>query len=156
MNADRVLDRLTRWGPRIFLGIAALLLLVAIGTFVKELRFVRGAERATGTVIDLQEERSTDSDGGFHYVYHPVVRFTTAEGRTVEFRSPSGSSSPPDIGDSVEVLYDPDDPSDAQLSGFFDIWLFPIVSGIGAIAFAFFGLFAPRFGILAGRLRWRR
>jgi hypothetical protein len=89
MNADRVLDRLTRWGPRIFLGIAAVLLLVAIGTFVKELRFVLGAERATGTVIDLQEERSTDSDGGFHYVYHPVVRFTTAEGRTVEFRSPA-------------------------------------------------------------------
>jgi hypothetical protein len=41
---------------------------------------------------------------------YPVVRFTTADGRTVQFVSSSGSSSPPAVGDSVDVLYDPDDP----------------------------------------------
>jgi Protein of unknown function (DUF3592) len=102
-------------------------------------------------VIDLSSE--TDSEG--KVFVHPVVRFTTAEGRTVEFVSASGSSpASHSVGDRVEVLYDPDDPQDAQLSGFFDLWLWPIGFGVLAIGFGAFALFSPGFGLFAGRVPW--
>lgn len=121
---------LLRWVPRFFLAVGVVLLVVAAVTLVLTLRFVAGAERTTGTVISLSRE--TDSEG--QVVFHPRVRFTTAQGRALEFRSSSGSSSPPRLGDRVEVLYDPDDPQDARLSGFFGLWGLPIVSGfIGVV-----------------------
>jgi hypothetical protein len=101
-----------------------------------------GAEHATGTVIDLSEDSTSDGT-----VYYPVVRFTTAEGRTVEFRSSTGSSSPPDVGDRVEVLYDSDDPQDAKLSSFFDLWLWTIALGGLGFMFSAFALLAPGFGL---------
>jgi hypothetical protein len=122
---------LLRWLPPLFLVLGVVFLVVAVVTFVLTLRFVAGAERVTGTVTDVSRE--TDSEG--EVLFYPVVRFTTAEGRTLEFRSSTGSSSPPQPGDRVEVLYDPDDPQDARLSGFFDVWLLPIVFGfIGVVA----------------------
>jgi Protein of unknown function (DUF3592) len=134
------------------LAIGIGLLAAGAATFVHTLRFVQGAERATGTVIELSEE--TDSEGDV--TFHPVVRFTTAEGRTVEFVSSSGRSPAPwSVGDRVEVLYDPDDPKDAELSGFFDLWLFPIAfTGVGVGFIAAFGVFYPGFGLLAGRVSW--
>jgi hypothetical protein len=140
-------DGLKRWAPRVCLFFGVGLLVACTATFVHTERFVAGAERATGTVIDLSRE--TDSEGTV--TFNPVVRFTTADGRTVQFVSSSGSSSPAEVGDSVDVLYDPDDPRDAQLSGFFDLWLFPLVFGGLGIAFTTVGLFAPGFGLLAGR-----
>ena len=115
-------------------------------------RFVSDAERATGTVIDLSSR--TDSDGDV--MYHPVVRFTNAEGRTVQFVSSTGSSPASESeGDRVEVLYDPDDPEDAKLSGFFDLWLWPIAFGALGGMFVFFSLFAPHFGLVADRFAKR-
>jgi Protein of unknown function (DUF3592) len=141
-------NHVQRWIPRVLFGLAALLLATGAATLVDAARFVRGAERTTGTVIDL-DARTSDGD----LVYYPMVRFTTAGGRRVEFTSSSGSSSPPDVGDRVEVLYDPDDPQDAQLSGFFSLWLWPIVLGGVGIGFAAAGLFYPRTGPFARRRR---
>ena len=130
------------WVPLVCLALGVGLLLASAATFVHTKRFVAGAERATGTVIDLSVDFSSDGT-----VYYPVVRFTTAEGRTVEFRSSSGSSSQPDVGDRVDVLYDPDDPQDAQLSGFFDLWLWTIALGGLGFLFSAFALLAPHFGL---------
>jgi hypothetical protein len=142
--AKRGRRRRTRdWVRLVVLALGVGLLLASAAAFVHTKRFMAGAEHATGTVIDLSEDFSSD-DGT---VYYPVVRFTTAEGRTVEFRSSTGSSSPPDVGDRVEVLYDSDDPQDAKLSGFFDLWLWTIALGGLGIAFSAFALLAPGFGL---------
>jgi hypothetical protein len=138
----------TGWAPRVCLALGVVLLVGSAIAFVHTKRFVSGSERATGTVIDLSSR--TDSDGTV--VYHPIVRFTTAEGRTVQFVSGSGSSpAAQSEGDSVEVLYDPDDPQDAKLSGFFDLWLWPLAFAALGGMFVVFSLFAPRFGLLADR-----
>ena len=70
-------------------------------------------------------------------MFYPVVRFTTADGNVIEFKSSSGSNNPASEspGDRVDVLYDPSDPNGAQLGGFLYLWLFPIV--ICAIGAAF-------------------
>lgn len=127
-----------------------MLLVAAAATLLHTMRFVQRAETATGTVIDVSQK--TDSEGAV--AFYPVVRFTTAEGRTVEFVSSSGSSSSGSVGDRVEVLYDPDHPQDAQLSGFFDLWLWPLVLGPLGIMFGIFALFSPGFGLLARDSFW--
>jgi hypothetical protein len=127
-----------RWVWRVFFagGIAALVAGVLL--LVHTARFVADAERATGTVVDLSVE--TDADGD--EIFHPVVRFVTTESEEIEFVSSTGSVPPAHSpGDLVEVLYDPNDPSDAKLSGFFDLWLFPllpVVLGAAFIAAAWF------------------
>ena len=42
--------------------------------------------------------------------------------------------SPPIIGQEVDILYDPEDPNNARINSFLDIWLGPIaVTGLGGI-----------------------
>lgn len=48
--------------------------------------------------------------------YHPVIRFTTGDGRLVELRSGFGGTTHTyRLGEQVPVLYDPADPSRARL-----------------------------------------
>jgi hypothetical protein len=120
-------ERQVKWVLRLFLAIGVGLLVVGAVAFVRTAQFVAEAERATGTVIYLSGE--TDSEGDV--LYHPVVSFTTSEAETVQFVSAVGSSPPSaEPGDRVDVLYDPDDPYDAKLSGFFDLWFSSGVLGI--------------------------
>ena len=72
-------------------------------------RFVRGASHATGVIIGFDRNPS-----GEHREYrHPVVRFETPEGRTVEFASEFGYMKVarslgfgPEEGRKVAVIYD--------------------------------------------------
>jgi Protein of unknown function (DUF3592) len=127
-------DFLARWSWRWFLAIGVVLLIVGAVVLVLTVRFVAEAEHATGTVVDLS--RRSDSDGTVSY--YPVVRFVTANGEAIEFVSSTGSSPASESpGDRVEVLYDPDDPKGAQLSGILHVWLPPIVLAIiGAVSVA--------------------
>jgi hypothetical protein len=122
-------QRLLYWAPRLFAGIGVLLLAVAAVTAFLTFRFVAGSDRADGTVVDLVESYDSEDDTTSYY---PVVRFETADGRAVRFES--GVSTSDDVGDGVEVLYDPDDPDDAKLAGFFNLWgLSLIFGGLGAV-----------------------
>jgi hypothetical protein len=90
-------------------------------------QLARGAQRAPGTVIELERSNSN--------TYHPVVRYRTAAGLDVTFRSSHGSSPPSHaVGEAVEVLYDESDPSAARIRSFASLWLGPIiVGGIGSV-----------------------
>jgi hypothetical protein len=127
------MDRLLPWLWLAFLALGVGLLIVGAVVLVRTVRFVADAEHATGTVIDMSRER--DSEGGV--TFYPVVRFTTAAGERIEFVSTSGSNPPSETpGDRVEVLYNPDDPSAAKLSGLFHVWLLPIILLVMGAVFA--------------------
>lgn len=68
----------------------------------------------TGMIIEhvlVQTEAGSD--------YYPRVRFLTESGQEVEFQSNSGfASSAYRLGDMVPVLYDPEDPNEAEISSF--------------------------------------
>jgi len=86
------------------------------------------SSQAIGEVIYLSE--SCDDDG---CTYAPVVRFETKAGNTVSFES-LYSSSPPayHVGESVQVIYSPENPEKAVIKGegmLFRI-IFMIVGGI--------------------------
>jgi hypothetical protein len=97
--------------------------------------FLADAARAEGIVVEVIHQRSSDSS-----TYKPVVQFTTADGRQVEFTSDVGSSPPAHArGDKVAVLYRPASPAQARIDGFLDLWLLPtILGGMGAV-FALIG-----------------
>jgi hypothetical protein len=116
--------------PRLFGAIGLVLLAVATFVHARERRFIRSAARATGTVVDLSRGRG--SEGGS--VYYPVIAFRTAAGDSVTFVSNAGSNPPSrEVGERVEVLYDPAQPRTAYTSGFFTLH-------IGSFVFTLLGV----------------
>lgn len=94
--------------------------------------FLAGASKAEGTVVELVRSRSSNS-----ITYQPVVQFAGQSGQTIEFVS-SISSNPPEyrIGQKIPVLYDPADPQDARITGFFSLWGgSAILGGMGGVFF---------------------
>ena len=69
--------------------------------------------RATGTVTEVVRRASNDSA-----TFYPIVEFE-ADGRRISLESSDGGGRKRFYeGQSVEVLYDPDDPSQFMLDGF--------------------------------------
>ena len=105
--------------------------------------------RAEGTVLEVrrtsrtEDETVTRSDGSEvrrqveRSSYAPVVRFTTNEGREIEFHGRGGSETPLAEGDRVTVIYDPAHPIRAYIATFLDFWL-PSAAAFG-VAFLFGG-----------------
>lgn len=92
-------------------------------------RFAQTAATAPGTVVELV--RHSDSEGGDSY--SPVVEFTLPSGRTVRFEE-NISSNPPShrVGESVDVFYNPENPSDARINSTFTLWFGPgLLVGMG-------------------------
>lgn len=88
--------------------------------------FLEKAESTQGTVIELIPTKSKNSTS-----YYSLVEFTTKTGEKIRFSS-SISTNPPtyDVGENVEVLYDPLDPKRADINGFFSLYLMPLIFGI--------------------------
>ena len=109
-------------------GVAGLLGLIGSIWFLMRLLFVLRATKAVGTVTGAQQRMSHDSEGmGGRLVYAPTVRFQTADGRQVDFVAGVATSAPPQVGRSVEVLYQRDNPEKAQIKSFVHLWVGPLV-----------------------------
>jgi hypothetical protein len=105
-----------------------------------------------GTVVDVEEGTARSDNMRFRTynmrfrTYHPVVRFTTADGRTVTFTSGLGfSGRQPRIGGAVPVRYRGEDPEQAEIDRAY-IWMVSaapsllvgvglLVAAVAAVAF---------------------
>ena len=97
-------------------------------------RFVAASASGTGTVTGSVGRwyRSTGDEPGFSRLPHPVVRFITGDGRTVEFEAQAGSNLAPKVEQQVTVLYDPLKPEEAKLKSFMMLWaLSSILTALG-------------------------
>lgn len=101
-------------------GIAAVgFLIVVIGgaMLASQFRFRHRAGTAQGTITALRAVATGGSGAGMSgmgtgLVYRPTVRFTTADGQTLEVESPAGTNpAPGHVGNVVTVSYDPADPN---------------------------------------------
>jgi hypothetical protein len=92
-------------------------------------RFVAASASATGTVTDSVGRWYSDpgDDPGVSRLSHPVVRFVTGDGRTVEFESQVGSNLSPRVGQEVTVLYDPLNPKEARIRSLMMLWALPSI-----------------------------
>ncbi len=124
----KFLQRLTR----IFLVIGVVMLVGAILFWNGTRNFVARAQTTQGEVVELIEVR--DKDGGSS-TWKPRVVFQTPAGRKITFdASFSSNPAPYSVGQTVDVLYLPTDPSKAKIRGFQSLWLGPIiVGGLGLV-----------------------
>jgi hypothetical protein len=115
-------------GPAIFMFAGLLFFAIGSGMTMRQRTLEKQGIEAQGVVIDLQE--NYDSDGS---TYTPVVQFKTKSGQSIEFAS-SYSSSPPayDVGESVTVVYPPNNPAEAIIKsdGQFLHIIFMLLGGI--------------------------
>ncbi|WP_295980192.1 DUF3592 domain-containing protein [uncultured Variovorax sp.] len=90
--------------------------------------FIASASRTQGEVMRLLYVESSERDESG--TWKPLVRFKAPSGEVVEF-APSSSSSPPayKVGETVDVFFDPNDPQDAMLDGFFSLWGGAVITG---------------------------
>ncbi|MEU7748669.1 DUF3592 domain-containing protein [Nonomuraea sp. NPDC049158] len=96
--------------PLLFVAFGALIILRSIKGIIDGKQFVRQAQRVPGVVSDV---RTTFVGRGEHLraLQRPVLTFTTVEGR--EITTEAATTSDLGIGNETEVLYDPEDPTNA-------------------------------------------
>lgn len=106
--------------------------------------FLKKAEVTQGTVVELLSTKSKNSIS-----YCPVIEFITKTGKKIKISS-SVSSNPPsyNVGENVEVLYDPINPNKADINGFSSLYLAPLILGIVGTAFFLMNFISIRFGYL--------
>ncbi len=128
-----------RWA-KILCGMCVLFMLVGAVFAVYRWRYLRRSVATTATITNLIERKSDEGDT----LYAPVYVFTDQQGQIVKIISSTASFPPPgEIGDKIEILYDPADSKHSIQKTFFDIWGLPaIAGGLGAFFFIVFGAVA--------------
>lgn len=108
-------------------------LFAGVGGFLiwMDARFAEDGIAAQGTVTDFATHY--DSESGT--MYAPVVSYLDDNGQLQRFTSSTSSSSPGyDIGEQVEILYDPGDPSSGIIDSFFERSFLPLIfTGMGSL-----------------------
>ena len=123
---------LRRLGKFTFIPIGLMLVFGAVWTVWSTKTWTAHAIEVPGKVIEMVRVRDREDTS---YLFAPVVRFQTIHGSTVEFESGLRSNPPAyRTGQTVAVLYDPDEPRSAAIHGFLSLWLVPIILGfIGTV-----------------------
>jgi len=119
-----------RIGKVVFTSLGLVMLACTYVLYSNTASFLAEASRAEGTVVGLEESRSSDS-----ITYRPVVEFADESGRSTTFISSTGSNPPGYTeGQKVEVLYPRGEPQKAKINGFFSLWAGSIIVGsMGAV-----------------------
>ena len=120
----------------IFAFVGILVMVIGVVIFVKFQQFSKKADEVTAIITDIQEYRSTNSDGETEYNHVVFVRYDY-EGYTHDVKLSVYSSSMR-VGKSITLLVDPDNPRKVKVKGL-ESWPALIPIGIGLI-FALVGI----------------
>jgi len=99
--------------------------------YVDARHFVDRAVHADGVVVALRQVGASNTRR------YAIVEFQTPSGLRSQFQSnaPGGMMPRFRIGERVDILYDPRDPSDARIHSFVDLWGLSLC--LGCIGFVF-------------------
>ena len=128
------------------IAVMGLGLLAAAGvTYIQSAYFVSQARLTTGTVVSLFASADTDTNSIY---YCPQVTFTTIAGQTIHFGADTCSAPASyQVGDLVNLYYDPQNPQNAKIKSFGAQYLLPLsflVSGLPLAMLGSFGLLFQR------------
>lgn len=124
----------------IFVVIGVVILIASRWIATNAYEFTEHALRTQGTVVELQQaESKRSSNKRRSSVYYPIVTFSTSDGQNITFRESVGTNPPAyEQGETVDVLYLPDNPNDARIKDWLSLWLLPTVFfSFGALSFLF-------------------
>ena len=120
-----------------FTGIGLFLVGIAVIIYVLGVSFRSNAELTSGTVSGFSTV--TDSDDG-SLTYCPMVKFTTNIGQQVTYDSHVCNSLPAhEVGDQVQIYYDPENPQSAQIKDFWSQYLVVTILACIGLPFVVFG-----------------
>jgi hypothetical protein len=109
-----MLGRFMTFDPQGFVICLVVAIAAAVAFFYKQAKYRRWI-RVSGTIIEMVR-REIQTEKRQYVVWRPRISFRTASGETNEFVSSVSTSR--SIGDSITVLYDPTEPSEATTEGF--------------------------------------
>lgn len=136
--AETIIPHMRRVLPPLFLAIGLGVWAAAAYLYTNTRQLVASGEHARGIVVALSRSGST---------YSPVVAFKTADGAEIEFVGKVGTSSPRFVkGQQLDVLYRPENPKDAHINAFLDLWGGPAFLTIFGAIFSLIGsafIFVP-------------
>lgn len=114
------------------------LALIGVFFFIRTRIFIGKSQKAKGTVIEMVYSRSTDESSGG---YSPVYQFRTLDGQTI-VKEDNLSSNPPrfQVGQVIDVLYEPGNPNKARINKWFNLYLVPLILGFVGLIFGGLGL----------------
>ena len=122
-------------------------LLAAIGVFffLSTRIFISKAQEVQGTVIKMVWSSSSDGGGG----YSPVYQFRAITGQMITVQD-SLSSSPPmfQVGQTIDVLYDPENPQDARIKKWMSLYFVSLLLGGMGLVFGGIGVVLLIFQLL--------
>lgn len=131
-DSSRTLTRVLLF---VFLGIAVLMVVVAVLTGVTTSRKLAREKAALAQVTEMTERKGSDGNSFFY----PKVAFDVPDGGRFNVQLAEGSWPPAyRVGDLVTVRYDGQNPLDARIAsggGTSALWTWTLVTGVLGIAF---------------------
>lgn len=118
-----------KWVQLLIFGTSGLaLLLVGISWGLEAYPICRDNVFTSGTVVDLYADRSGNTSDA---VVLPVIEFTIRNNTKVRFRADAGTINPAEFekGSTINVLYDPNNPSNARIGSYTQLWRGPLIAG---------------------------
>jgi len=113
-----------------FALVGAFFLGIGIYFTYARLDFLGRCSEAKAVVVDIYWEEGYDSETGYYRIAYPVFQFADQRtGEQVAARSSVGGPSPScSVGQEVDILYDPENPTaDVLVKSFWDLWMAPVV-----------------------------
>jgi hypothetical protein len=83
-----------------------------------------------GVIVEVESSKSKK-----HTYYRPIITFDAKDGKTYLFTAETSSSSMFDFiqGDQIKIRYIAENPSEAKIDSFLDLWSLPVallISGV--------------------------
>ena len=120
--------------PTLFLVIGMLLLFKGFQHGYKSYELVRGSVSTSGEIVKIVPYLSKKAGKSSAIQYFPDVKYTTASGTDMTFRSQVTSRADHyKPGDKVQVLYRKDSPQDAVIGSFPALWAIALIFGSGGL-----------------------
>lgn len=107
----------------------AVSLLVGAGVIAwRQMALIRAGAKTTGTIVGWEKDEDS---------YFPLIEYKRPDGSIISFRSETGWGwRVRPVGSKVPVVYDPGNPSRAEIDRFSYRWLAPIAIALLAVVFA--------------------
>ncbi len=140
----------------IFYFLSALILVIGIPFAVvsifelkNTLNLLSNSHKTLGKIVGIEEERRRNSGD----MYSPVIKYKSISGDEYVYHSSTKTGyTSYKIGQEIELIYDKNNPQNARVNSFLDIWFLTIIMGVGGWASTIGGIVLLLFTLKKKRL----